>query len=249
VGISVFVFDGNAALAQEDYCCWISREIEGAPKDGQDRSKSSSRRLQKWFEDMRGSFPLIGDAHPDDPFGTEYCFYRNVVDVIFASSVGQEGVLQAWKLAEKHGLRLMIRDQLLPPTAPKDKGDLHISALDGPTAELSSRAPNVCFVVFDPDISHVAPREARKWVLGQLEEGAWSKDKSILMGDRLKQWADQFAARDLGRLTSEVRFYHELVFLRVDKKDASLMISPTMELSHKLNLPFEVYVNLGSASS
>jgi hypothetical protein len=118
---------------------------------------------------MRASFPLIGDADPDDPFGTEYCFYWNVIDVTFASSVGEEGVLQAWRFAEKHGLRLMVGDQLPPPTAPKGGQDFQISALGGRTVVPSSMAPDVCFVVFDPDISHVAPRQARTWVLGQLK--------------------------------------------------------------------------------
>jgi hypothetical protein len=242
VGISVFVFD--AALAKEDYRDWISREIE-ATRNGQDRPRSS--RLRKWFEDMRASFPLIGDAHSDDPFGTEYCFHRNVIDVIFAGSVGEEGVLQSWRLAEKYGLRLMVGDQLLPPTAPKGKRDFQISVLNGRTLEPSSAAPDVCFVVFDPDISHVAPRQARTWVLGRLEAEAWSKDQSVLAGDRLRQWVDEFAARNLGRLVSELRFYRELIFIRVDSKKASSMISPTMELSHKLSLPFEIYVDRGAA--
>jgi hypothetical protein len=245
VGISVFVFD--ATVVQEDYREWVTREIEATRKDSQGSPKSP--RLRKWFEEMRVSFPLIGDAHPDDPYGTEYCFHRNVADVIFAGSVGEEGVLQSWILAEKHGVRLMVGDQLLPPTAPKGKRDFHISVLDGQTLEPSSTASHLCFVVFDPDISRVAPHQARTWVLRRLKAEASSKDQSILAADRLRQWADQFAARNLGGLVLELRFYREFIFIRVDRTNASAMISPTMELSHKLSLQFEVYVDPDAASS
>jgi hypothetical protein len=98
--------------------------------------------------------------------------------------------------------------------------------------------------VFDPDIAHVAPSKARTWVLERLEAGPWSKDQSILMGDRLRRWIDLFAARNLNALISEMKFYRDLIFIRVDRKNGSSMISPTMELSHKLSLPFEVYVDL-----
>jgi hypothetical protein len=121
VGITAFVFDERAALGHADYRDWIRREIETARETAWDEPESSSARLRKWFDEMRSSFPLIGDAHPDDPFGTEYCFFRNVIDVGFASSVGEKGVLQAWRLAEKHGLRLLVGDELLPPTAPQGK--------------------------------------------------------------------------------------------------------------------------------
>ena len=97
VGIRVFVFDARAALAQADYCDWIVREIKGAPKDNLDKPESSSPRLRKWFGDMRRSFPLIGDADPDDANGTEYCFYWNVIDVIFAGS--DDGAIAQVRLA------------------------------------------------------------------------------------------------------------------------------------------------------
>jgi hypothetical protein len=192
---------------------------------------------------MRRSFPLIGDAHPDDPYGTEYCFYWNVIDVAFAGSVGEEGVLQAWRFAGKHGLRLMAGDELLPRKAPKGKRDFHISILHGARPR-PGMAPNMCFVVFDPDIAHVAPRKARTWVLEQLEAEPWSKDQSILTGDKLRQWTDLFAARNLDPLVSEMRFYRDLIFIRVDRKYDISLLSPTMELSHKLNLPFQIYVDL-----
>lgn len=247
MGITVFVFDERAALAQPDYRDWIKREIEAAPKEGWDKVKSSSPRLRQWFYDMSRSFPLIGDAHPDDPFGTEYCFYENVIDVIFASSIGEEAILQAWRLAEKHGLRLLVGDELLPPAAPNGKRDFHISVLDGRRPDAPSISPNVCLVVFDPDIEHVAPSKARTWVLERLEASPWSKDQSILTGDRLSRWVDQFATRNLDALVSETRFYRDLIFIRVEKKNVSSIIAPTMELSHRLSLPFEVYVDLALA--
>jgi hypothetical protein len=39
VGITAFVFDEHAALAQADYRDWIKREIEAAPKDDWDKAR------------------------------------------------------------------------------------------------------------------------------------------------------------------------------------------------------------------
>jgi len=41
-----------------------------------------------------------------------------------------------------------------------------------------------------------------------------------------------------------LRFYRDLIFIRVDKKNGSLMIGPVMNLSHRIALPFEVYVDM-----
>jgi hypothetical protein len=190
---------------------------------------------------MRKTFPR--EAHPDDPYGTEYCFYRNVIDVIFASSVGEEGVLEAWRLADKHGLRLLVGGELLPRAAPRGNRDFHISVLDGPKPK-PGVVPNFCFVVFDPEFANVTPGNARKRIVEKLGTELWTKEQSILMGDRLKQWNDHFAARKLDPLISDMRFYRDLIFIRVDRKNGSSMISPTMEISHELSLPLEVYVDL-----
>lgn len=243
MGVSIFVFDQRAAPEQVDYRDWIKREMEPKPNVDWNRPESSSPCLRKWFDDMRSSFPLIGDAPPDDPHGTEYCFFENVTDAIFASSVARKGVLLAWRIADRHGLRVLIGDELLARTAPEDDRDFYISVLDGRKSSKLGVTPNVCFVVFDPDIEHVAPGKARAWALKRLEAGPWSKDRAILAGQRLGQWLDQFGTSNLDALISEMRFYRDLIFIRVDRKVSSSMISPTMELSHKLDLPFEVYVD------
>lgn len=244
MGVRIFVFDQRAAPMQVDYRDWIEHEAPPASNADWNRPEASSPWLRKWFDDMRSSFPLIGEARPDDPHGTEYCFFENVTDVIFASSVARKGILLAWRLAEKHGLRILIGEELLAQTAPKDDRDFRVSVLDGRRSNKPGVAPNVCFVVFDPDIAHVAPSKARAWALERLETAPWSKERSVLSGDRLGQWINEFAARNLEPSISEMRFYRDLIFIRVDRKAGSLMISPTMELSHKLDLPFEVYVDL-----
>ena len=175
---------------------------------------------------MRRSFPLIGDD-PDDPYGTEYCFYWNVIDVTFAGSVGEEGGLQAWRLDGKQGIRLLVCEELITRKAPKGERYFHISVVDGGKPSRGT-APNICFVVFDPDIAHIAPSKARTWILEQLEAEPWSKDQSILTGDKLRRWIDLFATRNLDPLVSEIRFYRDLIFVRVDRKNASSMISPTL---------------------
>lgn len=243
MGVSILVFDQRAAPAQADYLNWIKRETAPGPNGDWNRPESSSLWLRKWFDDMRSSFPLIRDAPPDDPHGTEYCFFEYVIDAIFASSVARKGVLLAWRLAEKHELRVLLGDELLARNAPEDDRDFRVSVLDGWRSNMPG-ASNVCFVVFDPDIDHIAPSKARAWALERLGAGPWSKDRAILAGDRLAPWIDQFASRNLEASISEMRFYRDLIFIRVDRKASSLVISPTMELSHKLGLPFEVYVDL-----
>jgi len=242
VGVGVFVFDERAALAQADYSKWVESEVRTAPKNGWDKPESSQPRLRKWFDDMCKSFPR--EAHPDDPYGTEYCFYKNVIAVMFASSVAEQGVIEAWRLAEKHGLSLLAGDELLPRTAPKGGRDFHISILDGRKPDKPGVMANVCFVVFDPELAGVNLGDSRKRVLELLETQPWTRDQANLVGPRLRQWHDQFAARRLDRLVSEMRFYRELVFLRVHSRDSGAMISPMMDLSHKLGLPLEVYANL-----
>jgi hypothetical protein len=243
VGVTVFVFDEPAASAQIDLRDWIRREIEAGQKQRCDSPQSSSPRLRKWFDDMQRRFPLIGDAHPDDPRGTEYCFFRNVIDVIFAGLVAEEGVFQAWKLAEKHRLRLLVGEDLLPLEAPKAKRDFHVTLLHGRRPD-TGIAPNICFGVFDPDIAHVGPGRARTWILTRLSAETWSEDRSVLAGDRLKKWMDRFAARNLGTLVSEMQFTPDLIFIRVDNSNSASMIGPIMELSNELDVPFEVYANL-----
>lgn len=241
MGIRIFVFGERPELAHADYGKWAESEIRAAPKDGWDKRESSSPLLRKWFDDMRKTFPR--EAHPDDPYGTEYCFYRNIIDVIFASSVGEQGVLEAWRLADKHGLRLLVGGELLPRAAPRGNRNFHISVLDGPKPK-PGVVPNFCFIVFDPELAHVTPGNARKRVVEKLETQPWTNEQSILMGDRLRKWSDQFAALNLYKLISEMRFYRDLIFIRVDRRNGSSMISPMMELSHKLGLPLEVYIDL-----
>jgi hypothetical protein len=243
VGVSVFVFEERAASEPSGPRGWIEREIRTASKVGRDTPKSSSPRLAQWFDDMRSSFPPIQDAHPDDATGTEYCFYENVIDVIFATSVGEQGVLRAWQLAEKHGLRISFGDEVLPRTAPADE-EYHLPGLHGRPPSKPGALPNVCFVVFDPDVTGVAPREARTWALRRLQAGPCSEEPAVLTSNRMRRWMDQYAIRKLDALVSEIRFYDDLVFIRVSRNNSASMVSPIMELSHALNLPFEVFTDI-----
>jgi hypothetical protein len=192
--------------------------------------------LQKWFEDMRNSFPLIGDAHPDDANGTEYCFHRNAIDVTFATSVGEQGVFRAWQLAEKHGLRVAFGDDVLPRVVPVEE-DFHLPGLHG-------QASDVCFIVFDPDAKRVVPRNARVWARQRLEAGPGDESPSILSSKPLKRWMDQYESRKLDALVSQMRFCDDLIFIRVSRKNSASMISPIMEMSHAFGLPFEVYTDI-----
>lgn len=215
MGVSVFVFEERAASEASDLRSWIEHEIKKVSKVGQDKSELSSPRLQKWLEDMRSSFPLIGD--PDDASGTEYCCYRNVIDVTFATSVGEQGVFRAWQLAEKHGLRVAFGDDVLPQAAPAEE-DFHLPGLHG-------QASHVCFIVFDPDLKRVSPRDARAWARQRLEAGPSDARPSILRSKRLKQWMDRYETRKLDALISQMRFCDDLIFIRVSRKNSASMIS------------------------
>jgi hypothetical protein len=238
VGIRVFVFDERAALAQADYVEWVESEISAAPKDGWEQPEASSPCLRKWFYDMCKTFAR--DGHLDDPHCTPYCFYQNVIEVEFGSSVEEEGGLEAWRLAEKHGVRLLAGDELLPRTAPKGaKAEryFHISVLDGRKPDKPG-ASNVCFVVFDPVLAQVDIGNARKRILELLERQPQTKDPANLLGQRLRQWNDQFAARRLDQSISEMRYYRALIFIRVHRRDSGSLISPIMDLARKVSLPF-----------
>jgi hypothetical protein len=235
MGVSVFVFEERVASEGSVPRSWIEREIKRVSKLGQATPELSSPRLQKWLEDMRSSFPLIGDAHSDDANGTDCC-YRNVIDVTFATSVGAQGVFRAWQLAEKHGLRVAFGDDVLPRAAPAEE-NFHLPGLHG-------QASHVCFIVFDPDLERVSPRDARNWARQRLEAGPSDEEPSILRSKRLKRWMDGFETRKLDALISQMRFSDDLIFIRVSRKNSASMISPIMELSHALDLPFQVYTDI-----
>ncbi len=236
MGVSVCVFEECDASEASDPRTWIEREIKRASTVGQDKPELPSPRLQKWLEDMRSSFPLIGDAHPDDANGTEYCCYRNVIDVTFATSVGEQGIFRAWQLADKHGLRVAFGGDVLPRAAPAEE-DFHLPGLHG-------QASHVCFIVFDPDLERTSPRDARAWARQRLEAGPSDERPSILRSKRLKQWMDGYESRKLDGLISQMRFCGDLIFIRVSRKNSASMISPIMELSHALDLPFQVYTDI-----
>jgi hypothetical protein len=195
---------------------------------------------------MQRTFPLLKDAHPDDPHGAEYCFYTNVIDVTFAGSVGEEGVVTAWKIADKYGLRVLVGDELLPRAAPTGERNFHISVLDGRKPSKDGIKPNIAFVVFDPQLTSSSSNDIKQWTLDQLALANWSADSSILGGDLLKQWNGEFTRFGLGSMSIEAKFFREFIFIRIDKKDVSTMVSATMKLSHKLHLPLFFFENLAS---
>lgn len=55
---------------------------------------------------------------------------------------------------------------------------------------------------------------------------------------------DGFETRKLDALISQMRFSDDLIFIRVSRKNSASMISPIMELSHALDLPFQVYTDI-----
>jgi len=243
MGISTVVFDERVAPADGEVWDWIRAQREAAPVGAWQRPETSLGILNSWFREMRESFPLIQDADPDDLHGTEYCFYQNFVEVVFAGPVGEEGVITAWKLAYKHGLRILVGDELLPRVPSEGEKRIHISVLDGSKtrAEATGRR-NACIGILDPAFAPAG--DAKQWVLDQLDVEAGSDDPSIVGSDRLKRWKDEFRALDLSHIPRETKFFREFILLRIRPKDLNTVIPELIELGKRLRVGLALFENL-----
>lgn len=236
MGISAIVFEERAAPADGELWDWIRAQRATEPHGEWQRPETSSNILKLWFGEMRESFPLIQDADPDDLRGTEYCFYKNFVEIVFAGSVGEEGVVTAWKLACKHGLRMMVGDELLPRSAPEGERQVHITALDGSKARAEATGRrNVCIAILDPAFAPASG--TRQWVLDQLDVEAGSDDpSSIMASDRLKQWNDEFGALELSPVHIETKFFRRFILLRVRPNDLGNVAPAAIELAKRVRV-------------
>jgi len=243
MGIRCFIFDEGATSLDGDYATWIRSQISAAPKGSWQRPEALSSALNNWFGEICREFPLLKDADPDDPHGSEYCFYPSVIDVIFAGSVGEEGVVTAWKLAAKYGLRIVVGDELLPAVAPTGERTTHISVLDGrKCSRKSDFGPNVCIVVLDTKF--VPFGDKKQWVLEQLEMADWDVSASILETGPLKQWNDEFMLLGLESISLEMKFFRTFIFSRFKAKDIERVVPKAMMLSRKFHLPILFFENL-----
>ena len=242
-GYPHFCFDKCAPSTKGDLGLWIEAQISKAPKGSWQKPETSSAVLASWFEEIRQTFSSLKDAEPDDLYGTEYNFYEHVIDAAFAGPVGEEGVVLAWKLADKFGLRIMVGDELLPPSAPAGKRNFHITALDGPENPKSLHGvTNLCIAVIDPQF---APQgDLKKWVVEQLSDAEGSKDSSTIETNRLRQWNDDFALRSADAKFDDVRFFRALVFARFQQGEMEKIVPVAMELSRKYRLPLLFFENM-----
>ena len=77
----------------------------------------------------------------------------------FAGSVSEEGVVTAWGLAQKCGLRISVGDELLPRAAPEGERHVWITVLDGRKTP-GVDTPNICLAILDP--AFAPPSDARR---------------------------------------------------------------------------------------
>jgi hypothetical protein len=240
VGISAVVFDEQAAPIDENLSAWFRAERAAASKGEWQGAETSSNVLNSWFSEMRETFPALYEADPEDLHGTDYSFYKHFVYIDFAGPVGEEGVVTAWKLASKHGLRILAGDELLPRLAPEGERRVHITMLDGGKARAQSTGlPNVCIAVLDPEFAPASG--ARQWIPDQLdvEEGS---DDPIMASGRLKQWNDEFTVFDLSFV--HVKFYRKFILLRIRPNDLDRIAAAAIELAKRFHIGLLFFENL-----
>ncbi len=241
MGFVVVVFEERAAPIDGDLGAWMAAQRAVQPKGESLKPETSSDVLNSWFRQMRETFPPLADADPDDLRGTDYTFYKHFIYMVFAGPVSEDGVMAAWKLACRHGLRVLVGDELLPPSAPEGERDVHISALDGRKTQ-STRAPNVCIAVLDPSFAPAS--STKRWVLDQLDGEEGGGDASILASELLKQWNDEFRALNLSSVPMETKFFQKLVLLRLRSKDLHKVAPAVSKLATRLRVGLVFFENL-----
>jgi hypothetical protein len=193
--------------------------------------------LNSWFDEMRKTFPPLGEADSDDRRGTNYTFHKNFIWMIFAGSVSEDGVVTAWKLAQKYGLRIAAGDELLPREAPEGERHVWITVLDG-RKNPDVDTPNICIAILDP--AFAPSSDARGWVLKQLNEAATDDASSSL----LRQWDDEFKALDVSNLVIETRHFQGFILLRFRPKDVHRISRAALKLCKRLYLGLAFFENL-----
>ena len=104
----LLVFEPSVAPSErEAFLEWFDAQAQWSEGHSYDDSKVCSAALQRWFEDMRISFPpmngpLAASGDLDDPRVTDHCCGRNVIYSAFASSVGSAAYKRMRELAVLH---------------------------------------------------------------------------------------------------------------------------------------------------
>jgi hypothetical protein len=239
LGISAVVFDERGVPTDGDLSIWLRFQRAAGLKEEWQRPETSSSVLGSWFSEMREAFPSLTDADPDDLRGTDYSFYRQFVCMEFAGPVGEEGILMAWKLAYKHGLRMLVGDKLLPRVAPEGKRLIAITALEGSeVGAQSTGVRNISIAVLDPDI--VPASGTKQWVRDQLNVEIGSDDSSIIASDQLKKWNDEFKALNLTRAI----LFRNFILLRIQPKDLNRVAPTAIELAKRFHLGISIFEDL-----
>ena len=231
MSVTVVVFEVSAAPKNGDFKTWLRSRLEAESKSDWHDPKASSHSLNSWFREMRESFPVIVEADPDDPRGTEYSFYKHFVRIDLAGSVAEEGVVTAWKIASKLGLRVLAGGDLLPTVAPKGKRKSHIAALDGVKAvNRPVTEARVGIAIVDPESAPMF--NTKDWIYDQLYAERETSDPSILTSDRLRQWNGEFGELGLAR----PRLFKNFILLYVDPSDLDRVAPTVIKLAKRLRL-------------
>jgi hypothetical protein len=249
MGIRAFVFDKRSVPPDMQILSWLKQQLASEPKGDWRTPDASCKAVQCWFSEMRKVFPSGYDADPDDPYGTEYIFYPDFVDIGFAGSVAEEGIMLAWRLADKHDLRLLIEDTLLPRQAPEGERQVHIPVLDGRPARAqehrtlwtpslpgfrTSETARITIAVLD--LSFAPFSNPQEWVRNQIKVQQPCNDPSSLGSNKLKQWIKEFNAIDLGGIHLEVKLFEQLIIVQLRPKDLDVVAQEVAKIGAKLRL-------------
>jgi hypothetical protein len=249
LGVGAIVYEASVTPPEGDVATWMEGQHAAQPRR---ESRPSSVMLNSWFDEMRKTFRPLDEADPDDRWGTEYSFYKNFISMNFAGSVSEEGVVTAWKLAQKYGLRISVGDELLPREAPEGERHVWITVLDGRKTP-GVDTPNICIAILDPAFAPpsderrwpLLPSDERRWVLKQLCEVATGDTSSPTSASSLlRQWDDEFQALDASNSVLETRYFQGFILLRLRPKDAHRISSAAIKLCRRLYLGLALFENL-----
>jgi hypothetical protein len=110
MSVMIVVFDPMVAPKSGDLSAWLQeRRSSGRGTDPMSFTspETSSELLRGWFRDMAKKYPRAEDADPDDLRGTEYSFFKDHIEVVFAGPVAEDGVKGAIQSAKQHGLGIL----------------------------------------------------------------------------------------------------------------------------------------------
>jgi hypothetical protein len=239
VGVSAVVIEEQFASSKGDLRGWIRSSRATAANDDWRKPDTSSDALNRWFVEMTKEFPPIEEADVEDLKGSEYAFYQHFIEIQFAGPVAEHGVVSAWKLAQKHGLRLLVGDELLPKLAPDGERQTHITALDGrQTALKAGMKQEIGIAIVDPAFAPLSATQV--WVREQLHAQSTDDVSLADLSPPLRRWHDAFA----DSIPARKQYLRSLVLLSFPPSELDKIAPLAIEAAQKLQLGLVFFEDL-----